>query len=72
MKKVFKITPNSEYGGGCALVAADSVDEAKSIFRQVAYYDYIFNEYHCDINEVPDLCCNANESKVILTHIYVE
>ncbi len=72
MKKVFEIAPTGIYGGGCALVAADTIYEAESIFRDVEYYDYIFDGYNCKIKEVPDLYCDTDESKVILTNIYVE
>lgn len=72
MKNVFKIVPVGIYGGGCALVAADTIEEAEAIFRDDEIYNYIFDYYNCKIKEVPDLCCDSDESKLIFSHIYVE
>lgn len=72
MKKVFKITPSLSYGGGCALVAADTMDEAESIFRDDEYHNYIFEDYNCKIKEVRNLYCDTDDAKLIFNHIYVE
>ena len=72
MKKVFEIIPVGIYGGGCALVAADTIEEAESIFRDDEIHSYIFDDYNCKIKEVRNLYCNTDDAKLIFNHIYVE
>ena len=74
--KVYCFTYKGSYGGGCAIVAANSKEEAYNILsydRLVTYNDDV-KEYtdidHC--NEIPTLTANVSSARVITCKFYVE
>ena len=71
-KDVYKIVPTRQYSGGCALVAANSKEEAKAKFIEDDYYAFLIEDGECEIYQVPELSCDTNECVVIFNTIYIE
>lgn len=70
---VYKFTYKSHYGGGCAIVCANSKEEA---FGVLSDYDE-FTEDYTDLNrceEIHSLSCNlvTSEPYVVCSHFYAE
>lgn len=71
--QVYIIEPNDSYSGGCALVCADSGEEAKAEYCLNDYRAYIYNEYNCSCNIMYGLTYNhAKAAMVLLDTIYIE
>ena len=69
--KVFKFTTNCRYGGGCAVVAANSEYEA---FGALCYLNDMYAQYtdvkHCKL--VEHLSTDVTIPTVIIANFYVE
>jgi len=71
--QVYKIEPTYSYSYGCALIAANSEEEAISIYRNSSdYNDYIYKQYDCTCIIVYKLTYDCVEPTVILDTIGAE
>ena len=71
--QVYKITPTTEYSHGCALVAADSREQAIETFRNESEYnEYTYTDDKCVCNIVDKLHYYCEEPTIILNHIGAE
>lgn len=68
----FKIEPTVVYSGGCAIVAANTTDEAIKEYCKSEYNNYIYDEYNCTCNIVQGLEYDTDVPKVIINNIYIE
>jgi len=69
--KVFCFSYKGQYGGGCAVVAANSKEEAYNVLTK---HDETM-EYYTDIDhciEVLELNTNVSSSRVIICKFYQE
>lgn len=54
--KVFKIIPNVCYGHGCAIIAANSEEEAKKLYIEASEFNkFLFDDLNCSIHEIEHL-----------------
>lgn len=69
--KLWKITPMDPYTGGCALVAAETIEQAYLLLQQ---YDEYLEEWMVSLtgDEVNEISYSGSEAKVIFSHIYLE
>lgn len=67
----FKIEPNVGYSGGCAIVAAPTLNEAVKEYCKSEYNAWTYDEYKCTCNIVKDLEYNTDIPKVIIDKIYI-
>lgn len=69
---VFIIKPSVAYSGGCALVAANSANEAEILYKDDEARAFDFELYEFKIENSYDLTCNTDKPKIILDTIYIE
>lgn len=77
--KCFKcaLNGNTNTGGGCVLVAANTAEEAMYIVMQsehgelVAFFTNVYNDV-TKYEEVEDLSYNTDTPKIIFEHTYLE
>lgn len=70
--QVFRIKPNTAYGGGCALVCATSVNEAIQEFCKESYNQFCYEEYNCTCNIINNLDYDTTVPHVMFNDIYIE
>ena len=71
--KVYKFTYNFIYGGGCAIVCANSKEEAfGTLVKDNEFIASYTDLNHCE--EIPSLSCNlvTSEPYVVCSHFYGE
>ena len=68
----FEIKPTAGYTGGCAIIAATTVEEAIKEFCKDSYNDYIYDFVNCTCNIIPGLDYNTDTPKIIISSIYIE
>lgn len=68
--QVYKISPTDQYVGGCALVAAKSVEEAIKEFCKDDYYAFQYEDYTCTCNIIVGLDYDTESSCIIFNCLY--
>lgn len=70
--KVFKIIPTKAYCHGCALVAANSEEEAKKLYlEEDEFNDILFDDGKCIVEEIKGLTYDGNDI-IILDKLFEE
>lgn len=65
--KVFKIIPTKNYCHGCAIVAADTTEQAKKIYLEYEFNDILFNDGECIVKEIKGLTYHGDDIILIDT-----
>lgn len=67
--KVYIIIPLNSTFSGCALVAANSKEEAKKLYIQENDGSFMYKEGNCYIREFEEIYCNGEKEKVLMDTI---
>lgn len=70
--QVYRIEPRVLYGGGSALVAAKSTEEAIKVFCSDEYRTYTYEEHNCTCNIIVGLDYDTTVPHVMFNDIYIE
>ena len=69
---VYKIIPNIVYAGGCALIAANSIEEAIKMFCSDDYKRYSYESNICSCGIVYGMNYDTDKPCIIFDTIFVE
>ena len=66
--KVFKIVPTKNYCHGCAIVAADTAEQAKKFYLDYDEFNqFLFDDCNCKVEEIKDLEYHGDDIVLIDT-----
>ena len=68
----FKIVPKVDYSGGCAIVAAPTLNEAVKEYCKSEDNVWTYDEGKCTCNIVQGLEYDTDTPKVVINEIYIE